>query len=641
MVGVGDMSGDVFGNGALREKTTRLLAAFDHRDIFVDPDPDPAKSFAERARLFALPRSSWQDYDKKLISKGGGIFPRSLKSIPVSKEIAALTGLEKAEVTPNELIAALIKSECELLWFGGIGNYIKARAETNADVGDKTNDILRADAEDVRALVVGEGANLGVTQKGRIAFARNGGRINTDAIDNSAGVDTSDHEVNIKILLTAAIRAGALKAEKRDKLLESMTDEVGELVLEDNYNQTGALSIAQASAAADLDSHERFIQRLESEGKLVRRVEGLPLTSEFAVLRNARLGLTRPELSKLVAYSKINLFDTLVSSRVPDDPAFEAPLKGYFPRELGKFEKQMKSHRLRREIIATQLADDLVNRCGPSFVDRIKDISRVKTVTVACAFEASRRIFDLEALLDRINALDNKVPAAAQIALHQRVTGALRRSTVYLSRKGRFEDEDPPSIVDVVALYRAPVDAQRAMLQDDLSEIERHRVETRRTTLIEVGAPEDLAEEAALLSPLTLSLDVADMARGANWDINSASMLHCVIGAAFGLDALRDAAMSIKLDQHWDRLVVRRAAEDFGETQLKLSEAAANAIGAPPKDADYDWANFAAKEWIATLGQPATRALSAFADLNSQGAWTFAKLMLISAEFNGLVASLR
>jgi glutamate dehydrogenase len=225
VIGVGDMSGDVFGNGMLLSRKIRLLAAFDHRDIFIDPDPkDSEASWAERKRMFDLPRSSWQDYDKTLISKGGGIFPRSLKSIPVSKEIATLTGLEKTEVTPNELIAALIKSECELLWFGGIGNYIKARAETNADVGDKTNDILRADAEDVRALVVGEGANLGVTQKGRIAFARNGGRINTDAIDNSAGVDTSDHEVNIKILLTAAIRAGALKAEKRDKLLESMTE---------------------------------------------------------------------------------------------------------------------------------------------------------------------------------------------------------------------------------------------------------------------------------------------------------------------------------------------------------------------------------------------------------------------------------
>jgi glutamate dehydrogenase len=333
------MSGDVFGNGMLLSRKIRLLAAFDHRDIFIDPNPaDCEADWIERKRLFDKPRSSWQDYDTKFISKGGGVFSRSLKSIDISPEIAALTGLEKSTATPNELIAALIKSECELLWFGGIGNYIKARGESNVDVGDKTNDILRADAEDIRAQVVGEGANLGVTQKGRIAFARLGGRINTDAIDNSAGVDTSDHEVNIKILLGDAIRTGTLKADKRDKLLEAMTDEVGELVLEDNYAQTGAISIAQATAVSDLDSHERFVQRLEAAGKLSRRVEGLPLTGEFAALREAKLGLTRPELAKLVAYAKIDIFDALVASKTPDDPAFAEPLKRYFPKEAWKFQ---------------------------------------------------------------------------------------------------------------------------------------------------------------------------------------------------------------------------------------------------------------------------------------------------------------
>ncbi|MGD9978986.1 MAG: NAD-glutamate dehydrogenase [Hyphomonadaceae bacterium] len=642
VIGVGDMSGDVFGNGMLLSRKIRLLAAFDHRDIFIDPNPkDCEKSWIERKRLFDTPRTSWQDYDKKLISKGGGVFSRASKSIDVTPEIAALTGIDKPSVTPAELIIALLKAPCELMWFGGIGAYVKARAETNADVGDKTNDYLRVDAEDLRAQVVGEGANLGVTQKGRIAFARAGGRINTDAIDNSAGVDTSDHEVNIKILLADVVRSGALKEDKRDKLLESMTDEVGALVLQNNYDQTGAISIAQTTAVSDLDSHERFIQRLEGEGKLSRRVEGLPLTGEFAALRAAKLGLTRPELAKLVAYSKINLFDSIVASKAPDDSAFHEPLKQYFPRELWKFEAQMANHRLRREIIATRLANDLVNRCGPSFVDRIKEISRARTVTVACAFEASRRIFELEDLVGRINALDNKIPAAAQIALHQRVGGALRRSVTYLARHAGFENENPPSILDVVERYYAPVCEQRATISQDLSAIERQRVETRRSSLVAMGAPEDLADEAALLSPLTLSLDVADMARHATWPIQIASTLHCVIGAELGLDALRDAATNMQLEQHWDRLVVRRAAGDFGEAQLKLAEAAAQSIGAPPTNADIAWATEAARNWLASLGQPASRARSAFAELSGQGQWTFAKLMLIAAEFNGLVAAVR
>ncbi|MGD9967912.1 MAG: NAD-glutamate dehydrogenase [Hyphomonadaceae bacterium] len=642
VVGVGDMSGDVFGNGMLLSRKIRLLAAFDHRDIFIDPNPkDCEKSWIERKRLFDTPRSSWQDYDRKLISKGGGVFSRSSKTIDISPEMAALTGIDKPQATPGELMTALLKAQCELMWFGGIGTYIKARAETNADVGDKANDNIRVDGEDVRAQVVGEGANLGVTQKGRIVFARAGGRINTDAIDNSAGVDTSDHEVNIKILLAEVVRSGALKEDKRDKLLESMTDEVGVLVLQNNYDQTGAISIAQTSAVRDLDSHERFIQRLEAEGKLSRRVEGLPLTGEFAALRAAKLGLTRPELAKLVAYSKINLFDAIVVSKAPDDPAFEEPLKQYFPRELWKFDAQMANHRLRREIIATQLANDLVNRCGPSFVDRIKEISRARTVTVACAFEASRRIFDLEDLVGRINALDNKIPAAAQIALHQRVGGALRRSTTYLARYAGFENEAAPTILDVVDRYQGPVRQQRATITEDLSLIERQRVEVRRASLVALGAPEDLANEAALLSPLTLSLDVADMARHTGWPIQMASTLHCVIGAELGLDALRDAATNLQLEQHWDRLVVRRAAGDFGEAQLKLAEAAARSIGAPSANADIAWMTEAAQKWLASLGQPAARARSAFAELSSQGQWTFAKLMLIAAEFNGLVAAVR
>jgi len=642
VIGVGDMSGDVFGNGMLLSRKIRLLAAFDHRDIFIDPNPgDCEKNWTERKRLFDTSRTSWQDYDKTLISKGGGVFSRSLKSIDISPEIAALTGIDKPSVTPVELMSALLKAQCELMWFGGIGNYIKARSESHADVGDKANDGIRIDGEDVRAQVVGEGANLGVTQKGRIAFARHGGRINTDAIDNSAGVDTSDHEVNIKILLADVIRTGALKADKRDQLLESMTDEVGTLVLADNYDQTGAISLAQSTAVADLDSHERLVHRLEAAGKLARRVEGLPLVSEFAALRTAKLGLTRPELAKLVAYAKIDLFDALVTSKAPDDPAFTEPLKQYFPRELWKFEAQMGAHRLRREIIATQLADDLVNRSGPSFIDRVMEISRADPVTIACSFEAARRIYDLEDMVDRINALDNKIPAAAQTALHQRVAAALRRLTTYLARSAGFDGPNPPTILDVVARYKDAVAAQRENVWKDSSEVERERVNARQAALVELGAPEDLAHDAALLTPFTTALDVADLARQSHWPIHPAARLHCIVGAEFGLDALRDAANAMTLEQHWDRLVVRRAGEEFAQMQLKLAEAAAEKIGAPPKSASPEWLGEQTRAWIVTLGQPAQRARSAFAELNEQGPWTFAKLMLISAELNALIASLR
>ncbi|MCR6644582.1 MAG: NAD-glutamate dehydrogenase [Terricaulis sp.] len=642
VIGVGDMSGDVFGNGMLLSRKIRLIAAFDHRDIFIDPNPaDVEASWIERKRLFDTPRTSWADYDKKLISHGGGVFSRSLKAIPISKEIAALTGLDKAEVTPAELISALLRAETELLWFGGIGNYIKARSEPNADVGDKTNDVLRVDAEDVRAQVVGEGANLGVTQKGRIAFARQGGRINTDAIDNSAGVDTSDHEVNIKILLAEAIRTDALKAAKRDKLLESMTGKVAALVLTNNYDQTLALTLTEDRAARDLDSHERFMQRLEAAGKLARRVEGLPSAAEFAALREAGLGLTRPEQSKLIAYAKIDLFDELTAGALPDDPAFHEPLKRYFPDDLWSFEPQMRAHRLHREIIATQLANDVINRCGPSFIDRVREVSRAEPPVIAASFEAARRIFEADDVVDRINALDNQIPAAAQIAMHQHVIWCLRRNTIYLSRNAGFDASPAPSILEVVARYHGPVAEQRQRLAEEMSELEAARAEWRMGQFIERGAPEALAREVALLRPLTLGLDVADLARHSGWPVHPAAILHCVIGAEFGIDALREAAGSLNLDQHWDRLVVRRASEDFAEIQVKLAATAAAAIGAPKKGVSNEDVAAAARKWVADLGAPAQRARAVFADLNAQGQWSFAKLMLIQAELNALAGAVR
>ncbi|MES1200930.1 MAG: NAD-glutamate dehydrogenase domain-containing protein, partial [Pseudomonadota bacterium] len=643
VIGVGDMSGDVFGNGMLLSKKIKLIAAFDHRHIFIDPAPaDLDASWTERKRLFDKPRSSWADYDAKLISKGGGVFPRTQKSIALTEEMAALSGLKSASVTPAELMSALLKAPCELLWFGGIGTYVKARAEANAEVGDKANDAMRVDAEDLRAQVLGEGANLAVTQKGRIAFARRGGRVNSDAVDNSAGVDTSDHEVNIKILLTDAIRTKALKEQDREKLLAAMTDDVGRLVLMDNYDQTLALSVAQASAATDLDSHERLMLRLEAAGKLSRGVEGLPSSEEVAALRASSLGLTRPELAKLIAYAKIDLSDAFAVSDGPDDPAFIAPLTAYFPPELESFDKSMARHRLRREIIATKLADEVINRCGPSFVDRVREIARVDSVAVARAFAACDRIFDFGALVSRINALDNKAPAAAQIALHQEIAAAFRRLCVHLTRHAGFERaQNRPTIDAVVASYRSAVSEQRGALWDDLSAADRARADARRQSLVALGAPEDLAGEVALLAPLSAALDIADLARSQTWIVAPAAHLYRAVGAAFGLDALRGAAQGLALDQHWDRLVVRRAAQDLYEDQRVLAAAAANAIGAPPADASAKWAADATRDWIAGIGAPAQTARAAFAELEAQGAWTFAKVMLAAAEIHGLANALR
>ncbi|HRD47518.1 MAG TPA: NAD-glutamate dehydrogenase, partial [Caulobacter sp.] len=373
VVGVGDMSGDVFGNGMLLSKHIRLIAAFDHRHIFIDPNPDSAVSWEERKRMFELPRSSWEDYDRSKISPGGGVFSRALKSIVLTPEIKAALDIKADAVSPAELMTAILKARAELLYLGGIGTYVKARGESNADAGDKANDAIRVNGSELRVKVVGEGANLGLTQAGRIEFARAGGRINTDAIDNSAGVDSSDHEVNIKILTGMVERAGKITSrEDRNVLLASMTDEVAEHVLAHNYDQTLAISLLEQDAPGELENHARFMVELENEGRLNRRVEGLPDPAQIAELAAGGAGLTRPELAVLMAYGKLDLFDEIVASAAPDDAAFEQILEAYFPTALGRYDDEMKKHRLRREIIATVIDNELVNICGPTFPSRLR-----------------------------------------------------------------------------------------------------------------------------------------------------------------------------------------------------------------------------------------------------------------------------
>ena len=640
VIGVGDMSGDVFGNGMLLSRKIKMIAAFDHRDIFIDPTPDPERSWIERKRMFDLPRSSWADYDKGLISKGGGIFSRSEKSIPMSPEMRAMTGLQKEAVTPSELMQALLLAPCELLWFGGIGTFIKAASESNSDVGDKTNDAHRVNAEDVRAQVVGEGANLGLTQSGRIAFARKGGRINTDAVDNSAGVDTSDHEVNIKILLAEAERSGALTPAQRAPLLAEMTDEVGALVLADNYDQTRALSLAEASAAEDLDSCERFIERLERAGKLLRAVEGLPAPEAIRALREQRLGLTRPELAKLLAYAKIDLFDSIVASAVPDDTHFEAALTAYFPPQLARFKEPMARHRLRREIIATGLADDMVNLGGPTFVDRVRETARCEAPDIALAFEAGRQIYAFDALGDAIDQLDNKAPAALQARLYQELGSALRRVTIYLVRHGRIGER---GVTQTINTYRPAVEAQRNAIWDSMTGQEHHRAAGRAQSYMADGAPEALARMVAALAPMVAALDVADLCGRTKWSVQPASRIFRAVGSAFGIDRLRGAALSFKLDQHWDRLALRRTLEELYEDQRLLAEACVKASGATPADKDVTsaWAQEAVRSWLARIDAQASSVMATIAELEGSGAWTFAKTILAAAEIRGLSTSVQ
>ncbi len=432
--GVGDMSGDVFGNGMLLSEHIKLIAAFDHRHIFLDPDPDPGKSLVERKRLFDLPRSSWADYDKKLISTGGGVYERGLKSIKLTPQMKERLGLARDSMTPAELMKAILTAQVDLLWFGGIGTYVKAKSETNAEVGDRATDALRVNAADLRAKAIGEGANLGCTQRGRVEFALKGGRNNTDAVDNSAGVDCSDHEVNIKILLGDICAQGDMTIKQRDALLVQMTDEVGRLVLRDNYEQSQALSIAELQGAAGVDQHALMMRELERAGKLDRAIEFL-LDDEALTQRQAQgQGLTRPELAVLLAYAKMALYDALLESDLPGDPALESELMGYFPKVLReKYRQQIGRHRLRREIVATVVANSMVNRVGSAFVAQIASDTGRLASDIARAYLAAGRVFGFDQLWTATEALDGKAPAQAQYALFAEI--------------GRAADAPPPRLL--------------------------------------------------------------------------------------------------------------------------------------------------------------------------------------------------
>ena len=510
VAGIGDMSGDVFGNGMLLSRRIRLVAAFSHLHVFIDPDPDPEVSYAERERLFRLPRSTWADYREDLISRGGGVWPRSAKSIALSAEAMAALGIPgeaPAARTPNDVIRAILRAPVDLLWNGGIGTYVKAVPESHAAVGDRSNDSVRINGRELRCRVVGEGGNLGFTQAARVEYARAGGLVNTDAIDNSGGVDCSDHEVNIKILLDAAVQGGALDPRERSGLLHSMTDEVAGQVLRNNYLQNMCLAAARTQGPSLVEVHARFIERLERTAGLDRAGEGLPDRDEMAERRRAGEGLSGPELAVLVAYAKLELFDTLIASALPEDPEMAAELAAYFPGVLReRFADGIPRHRLAREIISTVAANETVNRAGITFTFRISDEIGAAPEDAVRAWFALRNLYRLPDLFDAIEATD--LPAAAHVAAVLETRKLMDRGARWLLRNA----PRPLSVDSVVSRYREGVRAASDRIPALASEPIRAGVRAAAERLVEAGVPEALAGRLAFCSELPSALDITEVA---------------------------------------------------------------------------------------------------------------------------------
>ncbi|HVR90170.1 MAG TPA: NAD-glutamate dehydrogenase domain-containing protein [Novosphingobium sp.] len=606
VAGCGDMSGDVFGNGMLLSKAIKLVAAFDHRHIFLDPAPDPAKSWKERARMFELPRSSWDDYNKKLISKGGGVFARSLKQIPLSPEARAMLGIEAPSIDPDSLITAILKAEVDLLWFGGIGTYVKSSAENNVQVGDPANDALRIDGAQLRTKVIGEGANLGTTQAGRIEFALSGGRINTDFIDNSAGVDCSDNEVNIKIALAAAKRAGRLTEPGRVKLLESMTDDVGALVLEDNRLQALALSIAQAGGAPATASHLRLLETLEEGGHLDRKTEGLAESDVLARRAADGQGLTRPELAVLLSSAKLVLQDALEHSNVPDDAGLVEELLAAFPAAMrGKFKRDILNHRLRREIIATKLANRMVNRLGLIHPFELVEEEGASLAQVTAAFVAAERLLGMAAVWEAIEA--TAMPERARILLFDRAAATMVTHMADLLRVESGSTRPGQIVADLGAGVRELSQATGKLLAAE-TKAQSARL---RADFAAAGAPDNVGGQVAHLFDIDGVMGLAALSRRSGVSALVLTRAFTEIGTLLGLDWAQQTAEQMNPSDPWERLLVNGLARDFQHMRLDFLRRASGRKG-DPQVAVERWAEAQAPA-IRQFRAMVTRAQSAMA----------------------------
>ncbi len=636
VVGIGDMSGDVFGNGMLLSEHLRLVAAFDHRHVFVDPTPDAATSFAERRRLFELPRSSWADYERSLISAGGGIWPRTAKSVPVSEPMRAALGLAAGvqSLTPAELVRAVLLAPVDLLFNGGIGTYVKAETESALDVGDKANDAVRVEGRALRVRVVGEGGNLGLTQRGRIEFALSGGKVNTDAIDNSAGVDTSDHEVNIKIAINRVVEAGDLDAEGRAALLASMTDEVAAQVLTDNYAQNATLAAECTGARSLLDAHGRFIRALERSGRLDRSVEALPDERVLSERRRDGQALTSPELSVLLAYAKLEVDDAVLHSTLPDDPALASLLTEYVPTELReRFPAAVAAHPLRREIIATALTNRAVNVAGVTGLFRLAEETGAPLVSVIRAHTVARAVFDVDRLWDAARALDNRVPAAVQGQLRTEATRLAERAARWLLRVPELAAEPAASVAAVTDRFAGPVAVVSRELPDWLLGTDAGAYAERAASLRSAGVLPELAADAAVAALLPAALDLAVVAEDTGAPIALAGRVWQCLAERLDLVPLRELVIGLPRDRRWPAMARASLRDDLAAEQAVLTAEVLRA-----RSGDDEPADALVERWVQRWDTAQRRAAAQLTELAASEAHELAELVVAVRTLRGLRA---
>lgn len=567
VVGIGDMSGDVFGNGMLLSKAIKLVAAFNHMHIFLDPSPDPAKSFKERQRLFKVPRSSWVDYNPQLISEGGGIFRRADKTIPISPEIKSLLNITQSSLAPEELIKAILKAEVDLIWNGGIGTYIKASDETHAEIGDKVNDSLRVNGSEVKARVIGEGGNLGCSQKGRIEYAKFGGKINTDAIDNAAGVNCSDHEVNIKIALFEAVQNQKLSRAQRDDLLEKMTDQVSELVLFDNYKQTQAITISERSSAFTLELFSRLIESLEKEGLLDRAVEFLPSKAELKKMNSNKELLTRPELSVILSYSKMSVYNELLTTKLPEEKFFENYLLDYFPEMMRqKFKGEILNHQLKREIIITVITNKIINQLGGVTIHSLKKDTGAELCDIVRAYTIVNEIFELEDIWAQIENFDMKIDVDAQIDMFSEVNKLVRRGISWFLTNS----EHPLDINEIIGKYKSRTTKFTNKIVKYLAGEAKIKYQNKLHHYRSHNAPYALAQNIASLDSMISALDIVFISELTKVSEEIIGEYYFEVGHIFQLDWLRKNCDKLIGDSYWNRLSLQSLKDDFYTKQRRL-----------------------------------------------------------------------
>lgn len=614
-IGIGDMAGDVFGNGMLLSRHIKLKAAFNHMHIFIDPFPDTEVSFKERERLFNLPRSSWADYNADLISKGGGVFPRSAKSIKLSAEAREALGIEETSLTPNELIKAILKSPVDLLWNGGIGTYVKAKTESNSEVGDRANDAVRINGEELRCRVVGEGGNLGFTQLGRIEYALKGGRVNTDFVDNSGGVDCSDHEVNIKILLNLVQTETSLTLKQRNKLLADMTEEVAELVLRDNYLQTQAITVAEAQAPARINEHAYLMRSLERSGRLNRAIEFLPNEEMLNDRRAANRGLARPELAVLFAYAKMDVYESLLASDVPEDSYLGSELENYFPKPLQRrYKELMPRHRLKREIIATGITNSMVHRMGATFAHRMREETGAQPAAIARSYTIAREAYGTRMLWAEIESLDNKVPASLQTAMHVQIARLLKHATHWLLDR----PENSADIAKAVARFGPGIGSLVDILEQVLGPVETNNFADVVQQYVDLGVPATLARRIAALKPLYAALDIADIAEKQSMDVRNVAAGYFHIESRLDLSWLREEIDKLAVDGHWQAIARGTLRDNLYSQQRRITALALRQQkkGAVPTDI--------VNAWLAEREQRVQHAQRVLTDMRTAGSLDFA-----------------